>query len=118
LRSWPVFAPSRALPGLATQVDQTTIALGQNSRDLRAISAEVTQISGQMGDSSTQRRLFSGGPDRIRTMLTDGTRILTIWRGIIHGLLLAIGASLFVLTLEDGALVDGRWVAEGEGLRG
>jgi septal ring factor EnvC (AmiA/AmiB activator) len=92
------------LRALATQVDQTNTALSQNGQDLRAISADVTQISRQMSDISTQLRHFASGPDSSLATITRGTRTLIIWSGIIHLLLLAIGVSLYLLTIEDAEL--------------
>jgi septal ring factor EnvC (AmiA/AmiB activator) len=102
---------ARQLRDLATQVDQTNTALSQNGQDLRAISADVTTISRQMGDVSAQLRHFSDGPDSSLATITRGTRTLIIWSGIIHLLLLAIGVSLFLLTVEDGQVRE----VEGEG---
>ena len=89
------------LRDLATQVDRTNTTLGQNSRDLRAISGDVALIAREMGDISAQLRQFSSGPDSSLATITNGTRLLIAWSGVIHLLLLAIAASLFLLTIED-----------------
>jgi hypothetical protein len=100
---------ARQLRDLATQVDQTNTALSQNGQNLRAISADVTRISRQMGD-------ISAGQDSPLTNITGGTRTLIVWGGIIHLLLFAIDVSLCLLTIEDAEPVDWTREVAGESL--
>ena len=103
------------LRDLAMQVDQTNTALSQNNQDLQAISTDVVQISRQMGDISTQLDHFSSGPDNSLATITRETRTLIVWSGIIHLVLLAIGVSLYLLTIEEVEVAD---AVQGERRRG
>lgn len=92
---------ARQLRDVATQVDRTSGAMSQNGQDLRAISADVATISREMQSIATQLRDVSAGPTSPLATITGGTRVVILWTGTIHVLLLALGVALYLLTIED-----------------
>lgn len=99
---------ARQLRVVADDVTRTNTALTRNGTDLKAISDDVATVSRQMADISVQMRRLSNDGDGSLTTITDGTRLVIIWSGIIHLLLLAVGVSLYLLTVEDHALANER----------
>lgn len=99
---------ARQLRTVAGDVERTNTALGQNGTDLKSISGEVATVARQMRDISTQLRQLSSEGGGSLTTITDGTRLLVIWSGILHLLILALGISLYLLTVEEHALANER----------
>jgi septal ring factor EnvC (AmiA/AmiB activator) len=99
---------ARQLRTVADDVAKTNTALGQNGTDLKAISDDVSTVSRQMADISAQLRSLSNDGDGSLSMITNATRLVIIWSGIIHLLLLLVGVSLFLLTVEDLVLANER----------
>lgn len=87
---------------LATSIDRTGNSIGQNSDDLRAISADLTVMAGQMNGVSQQVRQLAGygpGPGAL-VQIANGTRFILTWSIVLHILLFGLGFSQFLLTLE------------------
>lgn len=99
-------AQARQLRTVAGDVERTNAALGQNGTDLKAISDEVATVAGQMDAIAAQLRQLSSDSGGSLTTITNGTRLLIIWSGVIHLLLLAVGLSLYLLTVEEHALAN------------
>jgi septal ring factor EnvC (AmiA/AmiB activator) len=97
---------ARQLRTVADDVAKTNTALNQNGTDLKAISDDVSKVSAQMADIAVQLRSLSNDGDGSLTMITNATRLVIIWSGIIHLLLLLVGVSLFLLTVEDLVLAN------------
>ena len=97
---------ARQLRVVADDVAKTNTALSRNGTDLKAISDDVATVSSQMADISAQLRSLSNDGDGSLTMITDATRLVITWSGIIHLLLLLVGVGLFLLTVEDLALAN------------
>ena len=91
----------RQLRTLADNVDQTNTAIGQNVQDLGAISRDVGSISGQMSGIADQLRQLSAEENSPLTLVAGSARLLLIWSMILHGLLLALGLCLWLLTVEE-----------------
>jgi methyl-accepting chemotaxis protein len=92
---------ARQLRILATNVDQTNAILEQNVTDLNAISGDVAAISQQMSDIAAQLRRLSGENDGTLVAVANSARLLMIWSVILHGLLMALGICLALLTIEE-----------------
>ena len=92
---------ARQLRALATNIDQTNAILAQNVDDLGAISNDVASISRQMSDIAGQLRRLSGDNDGTLAAVANSARLLLIWSGVIHGLLMALGCCLALLTIEE-----------------
>lgn len=99
---------ARQLRVVADDVASTNAALARNGTDLKAISDDVATVSRQMSDISAQLRQLSNDTDGSLTTITNGTRLVIIWSGVIHLLLLAVGLSLYLLTVEEQALANER----------
>ena len=99
---------ARQLRTVAGDVEQTNAALGQNGTDLKAISDEVATVAGEMRDVSTQLQQLSSDSGGSLTTITNGTRLVIIWSGVLHLLILALGISLYLLTVEAHALANER----------
>ena len=97
---------ARQLRTVADDVAKTNTALSRNGTDLKAISGDVATVSTQMADISAQLGRLSNDGDGSLTMITNATRLVITWSGIIHLLLLLVGISLFLLTVEDRVLAN------------
>lgn len=85
---------------LADTIDLTRGSLGQNAGDLRAISADVTQVANDVKDVGAQVRQLNGsasGPGALAQIAT-GTKLMLLWSLSIHTLLFAVGVALFLLS--------------------
>lgn len=85
---------------LAGTIDLTRGSLGQNAGDLRAISADVTQVANGVNDVSAQLRQLNGSasaPGALAQIAT-GTKLMLLWSLSIHLLLFAVGVALFLLS--------------------
>lgn len=97
---------ARQLRLVAEDVAKTNTALSQNGTDLKAIGSDVSTVSSQMGDISVQLQRLSNDSNGSLTTLTNATRLVITWGGIVHLLLLLVGISLFLLTVEDLVLTN------------
>lgn len=92
---------ARQLRALAENVDQTNRAIGQNAQDLGAISRDVGSIASQMSGIADQLQQLSGEANSPLALVAGSARLLLIWSMILHGLLFAIGLSLWLLTVDE-----------------
>lgn len=93
---------ARQLRNLAGDIDQTGAALGRNVGDLHTIGKDVTEVSRDLDQVSTQLRDFSGRGNGVGGLaqITRGTRLILTWSIIVHLLLFGMGIALYLLTTE------------------
>ncbi len=87
---------------LSTSIDATRTSIAQNATDLRAIGTNTGALAATMRDRATLLNDLARPGSTLDTIITP-LRVLAAWSVLLHLLLLGMGVSLFVLTIERHA---------------